>query len=79
MSTPIEMSALRRSLSNLTPSIEIGAAALASLLLLAVAQGAPSARNVPSTAGGPASGRSGAMGAAGTMATPRPWPACQPP
>lgn len=64
MSTPIETSALRRSLSNLTPSIEIGAAALASLLLLAVAQGAPSARNVPSTAGGPALAMSATGGAA---------------
>jgi len=40
MSTPIETSVLRRSLSNLAPSIEIGAAALAAVLLLAVGQGA---------------------------------------
>jgi hypothetical protein len=40
MSTAIESNSLRRTLSNLAPSIEIGAAALASLLLLAIAQGA---------------------------------------
>ena len=51
MSTPNSTSALRRSLSNLTPSIEIGAAALASLLLLAIAQGA-----TPGHAGAPAPG-----------------------
>ena len=67
MSTPIESNTLRRTLSNLAPSIEIGAAALASLLLLAIANGAPSDR-VANPAGSSVSLAMSVTGGSGDMA-----------
>ena len=51
MATAMDSNALRRTLSNLAPSIEIGAAAVAAVLLLAVAQGVASDRSAPPAGG----------------------------